>query len=69
MNLAKVLIIVGSLLLLTGLYLSLGGKLPPLGRLPGDMRIQRENFSVYFPWMTCLLISLILSLLAWIFRR
>lgn len=41
----------------------------PLGRLPGDIHIVKEGFSFYFPIVTCLVISLLLSLLIWLFRR
>ena len=40
-----------------------------LGRLPGDIAIKRENFSFYFPLGTCILISVVLSLIFWLFRR
>lgn len=41
----------------------------PLGRLPGDIRWRGEGFSVYFPWVTCLVVSVVLSLAAWFFRK
>lgn len=41
----------------------------PFGRLPGDIHIVREGFSFYFPIVTCIVISLLVSLLLWIFRR
>jgi len=41
----------------------------PFGRLPGDIRIVRDGFTVYVPLATCLLVSLLLSLLFWLFRR
>ncbi len=65
----KVLIIVGALLIVVGTLWLWTGKLPSLGRLPGDLRIEREHFSFYFPLSTCLLISLILSLVLWLLRR
>jgi len=68
-GIGKALIIVGLLLAAFGLYLNLGGKLPPLGKLPGDIHIQRDNLSLYFPFGTCLLISLGLSLLFWLIRK
>lgn len=69
MPLGKLLILTGLLLAVTGLFLTFGGKIPWLGRLPGDIRIDRENFSFFFPLSTCILISLLLSLLFWLFRR
>ena len=68
-DLARVLIIIGVLLVVVGLALLLLPKLPWLGRLPGDIVIKRENFTFYFPLGTCILISVILSLVFWLFRR
>jgi hypothetical protein len=51
-----------------GLVSILGPSIPWLGRLPGDIRIERENFRFYFPLVTCLLVSLVLSLVVWIIR-
>ena len=68
-ELGKALIVAGIVLVAAGLLLTFGGKLNFLGKLPGDFRIERENFSFYFPLGTCLLISLLLSLVVWIFRR
>ncbi|WP_303722979.1 DUF2905 domain-containing protein [Malonomonas rubra] len=65
----KALIIIGVLFVAVGLYLSLGGRLPPFGRLPGDLRIERDGFSFYFPLTTSILVSLLLSLLFWLFRK
>lgn len=69
MSLGKWLILLGLLLAGAGLLITLGGKIPFLGRLPGDLRIERENFTFYFPLTTSLLVSLLLSLLWWLFRR
>ena len=68
-ELGKVLIVTGIFLVAIGLLLTFGGKLNFIGKLPGDLRIERENFSFFFPLGTCLLISLLLSLIFWIFRR
>jgi hypothetical protein len=65
---SRVLIGFGLVLVLLGLAWPWLGKLG-LGRLPGDVAIERGNFRFYFPVATSLLISLILSLLLWIFRR
>jgi hypothetical protein len=51
-----------------GLVWILVPSIPSLGRLPGDIRIERENFRFYFPLVTCLLLSLLLSLLVWAIR-
>lgn len=68
-SLGKLLIFTGLVLIAAGLLFTFAGKIPYLGRLPGDIRIERENFTFYFPFATCLLISLLLSLLYWLFRR
>lgn len=65
----KLLIILGVVLIIAGALLTFAGKIPFLGKLPGDLRIEREHFSFYFPLGTCLLLSLLLSLLFWLFRR
>jgi uncharacterized protein HemY len=55
--------------LVLGLVLSLAGKLPWIGHLPGDITIQRGRFTFYFPITTCILISVIVSLVLYFFRR
>jgi hypothetical protein len=64
----RVLILLGALILAVGLlwpYLSQLG----LGRLPGDIVIERGNTTFYFPLMTCILISLVFSLVLWVANR
>jgi uncharacterized protein HemY len=68
-GLGKTLIAFGMLLVILGLLFSLGGKLPWLGHLPGDIYIQRERFTFYFPLTTCLLISVIITVVLYFFRR
>jgi hypothetical protein len=68
-ELGKFLIAFGGVIVLVGVLFSLGGKLPWLGRLPGDILIQRDNFSFYFPLTTSLLVSIFLSLLLFLLRR
>lgn len=68
-DLGKTLVIAGLLLVILGVFLMAGGKLNFLGKLPGDIRIERENFSFFFPLGTCLLISALLSFIFWLFRR
>ncbi|MBA4495754.1 DUF2905 domain-containing protein [Paenactinomyces guangxiensis] len=65
---AKGLIIFGGILILIGLLWQVGGKFFPLGKLPGDIVIEKENMKVYFPIVTCILISVVLSLLSYLFR-
>ena len=68
-GLGKALIYLGIFLVVIGVVLSFAGKLPWLGRLPGDIVIERENYSFYFPLTTCILISVIISLVLYLFRR
>jgi hypothetical protein len=68
-NFGRILIFFGGLLLLVGTGFLLVGKLPWIGRLPGDLYIERKNFTFYFPVTTGLLISLLLSLFLWFISR
>lgn len=68
-GLGKTLIYLGLFLVVVGLILSWGGKIPWLGHLPGDIYIQRERFTFYFPLTTCLVISVIITLVLYLFRR
>ncbi len=69
-NLGKSLIIIGLFLVVAGLAICFTPKLPTwLGRLPGDIAIKRGNFSFYFPFSTCVLLSVILSFILWLFRK
>jgi len=66
-KIATILIIAGLLLIVIGIFWSLGSKFLPLGKLPGDISIKKENFSFYFPLTTSIIISVVLSLLFWIY--
>lgn len=68
-GLGKYLIIIGVVVLVVGIFISLGGKIPLLGKLPGDIHIKRENFSFYFPLGTSILLSIGLSLLFFLFNK
>ena len=68
MPVSKWLIIVGLIFVAAGLLWPLMSKLG-LGRLPGDIVVRRDGFSLYFPLMTCLVISVVVSIVIWIFRR
>jgi hypothetical protein len=68
-EIGRPLIVVGAVLLVVGLVLTFGPRIPGLGRLPGDMVWRRGNTTVYFPIVTCLVLSLVLSLLFALFRR
>lgn len=64
----RVLITLGIALLVAGLLWPWLSRLP-LGRLPGDLVIDRPGFRFYFPFMTMLVVSIVLSVIAWFFRR
>lgn len=68
-ELGKALIGFGLLLVGLGAILLLAGKLPFLGRLPGDVFVRRPGFTFYFPLGTSLVLSLLVSLLLWLLRR
>ena len=68
-SLGKTLIIFGVILAAIGLILILGEKIPWIGRLPGDIIIKRDKFTIYFPLLTCIIISLLLTLLFASFRK
>lgn len=65
----KTLIVMGLVIALIGVVLTLAGKIPWLGRLPGDIYVKRENFTFYFPLATSIIVSVVLSLLMWLFRK
>jgi hypothetical protein len=70
MNVGRMLIMIGLVVLVLGVIISLGEKLPiRFGRLPGDVVIRGKNSIFYFPVVTCLLLSVILSLALWLFGR
>jgi len=68
-GLGRSLIMLGLLLVAVGVVVSLAPRIPWLGKLPGDIFIRREQFSLYMPLTTSLLVSLALSLLFWLLRR
>ncbi len=65
----KLLVIIGVVLVILGAVIWKTGGLGGLGRLPGDITVQKGSSTFYFPIVTCLLLSAVLSLLAWFFRR
>lgn len=68
-ELGRFLIVIGAILALVGVVLWLSPKIPWLGRLPGDIVIKREKFTFYFPLGTGILISIILTLILYLFRK
>jgi hypothetical protein len=67
--LGKMLILFGAIMIVCGLLFLFAHKIPYIGRLPGDICIKRDNFTFYFPLATSIIISLLLSLILWLFRR
>lgn len=69
-EIGRLIIGIGVLLVIIGLVVwKLPGALTWFGKLPGDISVQKGDFSFYFPLASCVLISVVLSLLAWLFRR
>jgi hypothetical protein len=69
-DLGKLLLVLGGVIVLVGVVLLLAGRFNlPLGRLPGDIVYRGKNTVFYFPIVTCIVISVLLSLLFWIFGR
>ncbi len=68
MTTSRLLVLIGIAIVAVGLLWPWLSKLG-LGRLPGDIVVQRQGFSFYFPIVTCLILSVVASLLFWLFRR
>ena len=68
-QIGKALMLTGAVIALIGAALFLSGKIPWVGRLPGDILIERKNFTFYFPLATSVLISILLSVLLWLLGR
>lgn len=68
-GMGRILIVIGLLIAVVGLVLSFAGKIPWLGRLPGDFFFRGKGFSFYFPLTTSILISAILTLILWFINR
>ena len=66
----KAIVIFGVVIVIAGIVIWLAGdKLKWIGRLPGDIRVQRENFSFYMPVTTMIIISIVLSVILWLINR
>ena len=65
----KSFIIIGIIMIIVGLGFMFGDKIPYIGKLPGDISIKRENFSFYFPITTCIILSIILTILFSLFKK
>jgi hypothetical protein len=69
-QLGRTLLIIGGVIVLVGLFLSFGPRLPfRIGRLPLDIHVQRDNFSFYFPLGTSIILSIVLTLVFALFNR
>jgi hypothetical protein len=67
-SIPKLLIAAGIVLIIAGALWSIGGKWFPFGRLPGDIVVEKENVKFYFPIVTCIAVSVVLSLIMYIIR-
>ncbi len=65
----KILIVVGAVILVVGLIFLFGSRIPFLGKLPGDFSFRKGNWSLYFPLATCLILSVLLTILLNLFGR
>lgn len=68
-GMGKLLILAGIALVMIGLLISLAGNIPYIGKLPGDIHIEKKHMSFYLPIATCLLLSLIITVVLNLFRR
>jgi hypothetical protein len=68
-ELGKFLIVFGAVIVLAGVTLVVAGRVPWLGRLPGDIVVRRDNFVLVFPLMSCLLVSAVISIVLYLLRR
>ena len=68
-HLAKILIIIGSATIFLGVLVFMVGKLPWIGKLPGDILVRKGNFTFYFPLATSIVLSLVISLIMYLVSR
>jgi thiosulfate reductase cytochrome b subunit len=68
-GLGKTLIYLGIVIVIAGVLVSVSDRLPWLGHLPGDIHIQGERFSFHFPLTTCIVVSIVISLVAYLLKR
>ena len=68
-GLGKTLIVLGAVIILVGLALLFMHRIPYVGRLPGDIYVKKDNFTFYFPLTTSIIVSVILAVLFWLFRK
>jgi Protein of unknown function (DUF2905) len=68
-GMGKTLIILGLAIAALGVIITFAGRIPWLGRLPGDIYLKRDNFTFYFPLATSILLSVVVSLILWLLRK
>ena len=68
-DLGRTIITIGIVLVIVGILLTVAGKIPGVGRLPGDIFIKKENFSFYFPLTTCILLSILFSMFMYFYGK
>ena len=68
-NMGKFIIIIGLVLVLMGIVIHFADKIPWIGRLPGDILIKKENFTFYFPLVTSIILSIIISFIIYLIRK
>jgi hypothetical protein len=68
-DLGKVLIVLGAFIAGIGVLLLMGDKIPWNGRLPGDILVKKERFTFYFPIVTCIILSILLTIIFSLFRK
>jgi hypothetical protein len=69
MGLGRILIILGLVLVVTGIVITVAGRFTPIGKLPGDIVVRRNNFTFYFPIVTSILLSIVLTAVMWLIGR
>jgi len=68
-DIGKSIIAVGIVLIIIGILITVAGKIPGVWKLPGDIFIKKENFSFYFPLTSCILLSVLLSVIMYFFNK
>ncbi|MCL5030651.1 MAG: DUF2905 domain-containing protein [Bacteroidetes bacterium] len=68
-HVGRFLIFAGIIIIILGLFFLFGDKIPFIGKLPGDIYIKKKNFTFYFPIVTSIILSLVISLILYLFRK
>lgn len=69
MSVGKIIVLIGLVLIVIGLFVQYSDKIPFLGRLPGDIRIEKENVKIYIPITTSILLSILLTIILYFINR